>query len=65
MIIKENSCPCAYCKFFKVFEYYENNITLQKGVCVKHNLIRELCDELCEDFILKEGVHTQKWYPGK
>ncbi|MBE6761324.1 MAG: hypothetical protein E7551_03465 [Ruminococcaceae bacterium] len=64
-IKKSNACPCAYCKYFELFEYTEGFFTIQKGVCKKHYLIRELGDILCQDFILKSGVYTNKWYPTK
>jgi len=64
-IKKENACLCAYCKYFNCFEYNEGDIVIQKGVCTKHDMIRELYDELCEDFVLRPEVHTSKWYPTK
>ena len=66
MFIKqENACPCAYCEYFKLVEYKKDYSIIQKGICRKHDLLREPCDELCEDFILKSGVYTKKWYPNK
>lgn len=64
-IKKSNACPCGYCEHFDSFEYYDGNILVQKGVCIKHALMREVGDELCEDFILNSAIHTNKWYPGK
>ncbi|MBQ3088109.1 MAG: hypothetical protein IJC36_00575 [Clostridia bacterium] len=65
VIIKENACPCAYCEYFKIIEYEQSNVTVQNGFCLKRKDFRELCDNLCEKFVLKKGVHTQKWYPQK
>ena len=62
MTLKGNVCPCAYCKYFELIEY---NKIIQKGFCQKHNILRELYDVLCEDFVLAKGVHTNKWYPQK
>ena len=64
-IKKPNACPCGYCKYIKYFEYNEGGRIIQKGVCIKHNELRELYDEVCEDFILRPEVHTNKWYPNK
>ena len=57
--------PCAYCAHFELFEYIENNRIIQKGYCIKHSDFRELYDVICEEFVLKKGVHTEKWYPQK
>ena len=65
MIIEKNACPCAYCDYFKPFEYEERNHTIQTGICLKKDIMREPWEILCEDFILKAGVYTQKWYPNK
>ena len=62
---KENACPCAYCKYFKAVEYEKDCLIVQKGICRKHDLLRNPSDPLCKDFILKSGVHTKKWYPNK
>lgn len=65
VIKKVNSCPCAYCEYFKLVEYEKGYLNIQKGICRKHDIIRELYDEICEDFILKSGIYTEKWYPNK
>lgn len=66
MFIKEqNTCPCAYCKYFKLFEYNDAFFAIQNGVCKRHNLICALSDQICEDFVLKSGIYTSKWYPNK
>ena len=66
MFVKNHySCPCGYCGHFKLIEYYKGNCVIQKGVCLKHNLLREICDEICEDFVLASCVHTEKTYPKK
>ena len=63
VIIKKNSCPCAYCEHFYLIEYKENDINAQKGYCVKKKLFRNLCDTLCQEFVLKKGIYTKKWHP--
>jgi hypothetical protein len=65
MIRPDSACPCAYCKHFELIECCENLVIVEKGICNKYNIYRELYDELCDEFILMEGVHTKKWYPRK
>ena len=65
IIKKENSCPCCYCEHYiqlidKSFYFPDH-----KGLCNKHKVIRLKYDNLCEDFILISGIHTDKWYPNK
>ena len=62
---KEDVCSCGYCKYFKYIEYEKDCLIVQKGICRKHDLLRNPSDHLCEDFILISGVHTKKWYPNK
>ena len=62
---KENACPCGYCEFFKYIEYEKDGLIIQKGICRKHDLLRNTNDQLCDDFILMPGTHTKKWYPNK
>jgi hypothetical protein len=61
----QDCCPCAYCDFFEPFEYENKHFKIYKGLCEKHNIIRNPDDTLCEDFILMSGVYTKKWYPNK
>lgn len=62
-IEREDVCPCCYCEHYiplidKSFYFPEHN-----GLCNKHKVIRLCNDNLCEDFILKSGIHTKRWYP--
>ena len=62
-IERENSCPCAYCKYYKPYKNEEKFLPFRNGICQKHNILRNVNDNLCEDFILMSGVHTNKWFP--
>ncbi|MBO5090046.1 MAG: hypothetical protein IJD00_06685 [Clostridia bacterium] len=64
-IYKNNSCPCGYCVYYFPVEYKNDYFTVRKGICRKHDILRNPNDILCEDFILASGVHTKKWYPTK
>lgn len=62
---KEISYPCGYCEYFKLVEYEKDYPFIQKGICQKHDQLRHPYDKLCDDFVLKLGIHTEKWYPKK
>ena len=62
-----NIVTCIYCEFFKQFEA-TNNIdffTSLKGECKKHNKVCHIKDEICDYFVIKSGLYTQKDYPNK
>ena len=65
IIVRKDACPCSYCEHYvhvkdKRFYFEDNN-----GICIKHKVIRSVYENLCEDFVLRAGIHTKKWHPNK
>ena len=58
-------CTCAYCDYFKLAEYYEGGELVKIGICRKHEKLCEIFDEICDDFAILKGLHTNKRYPKK
>ena len=64
MDFKTNGFPiCAYCDHFKLAEYYEGGVIVKQGICRNHEKLCEICDEICDDFVLLQGLHTNKVHP--
>ncbi len=58
---------CSYCEFFD-FLYkmrYPTYIMFEYGVCNKKEKCRSRKAHICENFKLRQGLYTKKWYPGK
>lgn len=64
-IEKENSCPCCYCQYYSSVTIENDYPIFKKGICQKHNILRNENDILCENFILMLGIHTSRWRPNK
>lgn len=62
---RKDACGCKYCEYYIQVENYSDYFLIQRGICRKHDILRKPEAELCNYFILKSGVHTKKWYPGK
>lgn len=67
MLKKQNVVTCFYCEYHELL--YTNDdasfFDKDKGVCHLKNINRLANDSICDCFILKPGIYTQKWYPGK
>jgi len=58
---------CSYCEHHE-FEYDERTCIIrwnETAYCKKKNIKRELQEEICDEFVIKRGMFTQKWYPGE
>lgn len=60
-----NVCTCAHCNYFKLAEYFEYGEFVEIGICRKHQKIREIFDEICDDFVILQGLYTNRRYPKK
>lgn len=60
----KNIVTCMYCEFFEHTES-SNFFESLKGKCKKQNKIHYLTDDICDCFVIKSGLYTQKEYPNK
>lgn len=58
---------CCYCEFFEclyTLKYPNYNLSTY-GECRKLNKCVEQNSAICEEFRLRQGLHTKRWYPNK
>ncbi len=56
---------CLYCEYHR-FNYDEKIppfMMEDKGYCEKYGVDVDYNAQICEEFLLKRGMHTTKWYP--
>lgn len=57
---------CGYCEQnTRVFTESENGWEIPTFFCRPCERMRRYTDPICEQFGLRWGLHTDKWYPGK
>ncbi len=58
---------CFYCEYFECL--YTLNFTdyvlSEFGICAHKEKCRKANLTTCEEFKLRTGLHTVRWYPGK
>ncbi len=58
---------CRYCEHYQRNELAARSELFETiwGICKKEGIRKYGEDEICEYFALKQGYHTDRWYPGK
>ena len=65
---KENVVTCFYCEYHELLYTNDDKVSIfdkSKGICHMKNIDRRSHDDICNSFVLRAGIYTQKWYPGK
>lgn len=67
MLDFNNIVTCYYCEHhnFHALNKNRNFVPCDSGFCCFKNAERRGDMEVCIFFKLKQGFHTNKWYPGK
>ena len=62
-----NIVTCFYCEYHELLYTNEDASIFEKsiGFCHLKNSDRLAYDDICNSFVLKASMYTQKWYPGK
>ena len=55
---------CAYCEYYELYDIEENEIDFY-GYCKLKNITKSGLEQICDKFIIKSCIHTQKDYSGK
>ena len=58
---------CFYCEYFDCLykmEYPDFKL-VNFGLCNHIENCRHINDDICNNFKLRQGLHTKKWYPSK
>ena len=66
-VIKMEEVTCWYCEHYDILYrmFVKNYVDSDLGVCNKKKECRAKEQKICENFKLRQGLHTLKWYPGK
>ena len=58
---------CWYCDYYELFYKYENDTfkNTDFGFCKTKEKCRKGTAHICDNFILRQGLFTKKWYPNK
>ncbi len=58
---------CSYCEYFDYFYLlrYTDYIMSQFGLCSYKDKCLQQNACICENFKLRQGLYTSKWYPDK
>ncbi len=62
---REDACGCDYCVNYMKIDNNNFYYLIPRGICKKYDILRDYNSNICDCFVLKSGVHTPKWYPGR
>lgn len=63
---ERNVVTCGYCEQMVYFQYDEKSRDrMPPFFCEVAQCARYYDDPICARFVLRSGVYTQRWYPGK
>ena len=62
-----NKVTCIYCEYFNpLYTFYYPEYTMSPfGLCELKSNCRKQNARICDNFKLRRGMHTSKWYPNK
>jgi len=61
---EERVVKCWHCDQYDCL-YVEKEFAWQPFLCEKKRKMCRPLDDVCDQFALRKGLHTDKWYPGK
>lgn len=61
---KNDTVKCWHCEQCDCL-YAERDFAWQPFLCETQRMMRLPQDDVCEQFVLRKGLHTNKRYPGK
>ncbi len=62
---RKDACKCVYCKHYFAVQYENDYFVIDRGICKKYDILRKPEGNICDNFTLKSGIYTKKWYPNK